>query len=190
MLDPFVKVHGLEENDNAAMDFVCELLTKLAIEKNIAVDAPHHTKKGALVAGDADNGRGASGIRDAGRLVYTLATMSDDEAKTFGIPESQRRFYVRLDNAKVNIAPPAQKAEWFKLIGVRLNNGTAEYPNGDEVQTVVPWAPPDTWANPIHGCAQRRPDRDRRRHGQWAAILGRHKGNRPRRMGCCATALP
>jgi hypothetical protein len=129
------------------MDFVCELLTKLAIEKNIAVDAPHHTRKGLLAAGDADNGRGASGIRDAGRLVYTLTTMSDDEAKMFGIPEAERRFYVRLDNAKVNITPPAQKAEWFKLVGVKLRNGTADYPNGDEVQTVVLWTPPDTWAN-------------------------------------------
>jgi hypothetical protein len=30
---------------------------------------------------------------------------------------------------------------------VRLDNGTTEYPNGDEVQTVVPWSPPATWAN-------------------------------------------
>ena len=47
-LDPFVKLHALEENDNGAMDFVCDLLTRLAIEHDIAVDAPHHTKKGAL----------------------------------------------------------------------------------------------------------------------------------------------
>jgi hypothetical protein len=30
ILDPFVKLHALEENDNAAMDFVCDLLAKLA----------------------------------------------------------------------------------------------------------------------------------------------------------------
>jgi hypothetical protein len=29
---------------------------------------------------------------------------------------------------------------------VPLGNGTADYPSGDEVQTVVPWNPPDTWA--------------------------------------------
>jgi hypothetical protein len=39
------------------MDFVCELLTKLAIEYDIAVDASQHTRKGALVAGDSDNAR-------------------------------------------------------------------------------------------------------------------------------------
>jgi len=59
-LDPFVKLHALEENDNGAMDFVCDLLVQLAIEYDIAVDAPHHTKKGQIIAGDADAGRGAS----------------------------------------------------------------------------------------------------------------------------------
>jgi RecA-family ATPase len=46
VLDPYVKLHALEENDNGAMDFVCDLLVTLAIEYDIAVDAPHHTKKG------------------------------------------------------------------------------------------------------------------------------------------------
>lgn len=144
-LDPFVKLHALEENDNGSMDFVCDLLVKLAIEFNIAVDVPHHTKKGQQTAGDADAGRGASSARDAGRLMYTLTRMTDAEGDTFGIPAEERRLYVRLDSSKVNIAPPSGEATWFKLIGVRLDNGTEDYPNGDEVQTVVPWSPPKTW---------------------------------------------
>jgi hypothetical protein len=43
------------------------------------------------------------------------------------------------------LAPPARTATWFKLIGVRLENGNDEYPNGDEVQTVEPWEPPKLW---------------------------------------------
>ncbi|KRR22638.1 hypothetical protein CQ14_31000 [Bradyrhizobium lablabi] len=144
-LDPFVKLHALEENDNGAMDFVCDLLVKLAIEFNVAVDAPHHTKKGLQTAGDADAGRGASSARDAGRLMYTLTRMTDAEGETFGIPAEERRLYVRLDSSKVNIAPPSGEATWFKLVGVGLENGTPDYPNGDEVQTVVPWHPPKTW---------------------------------------------
>jgi hypothetical protein len=147
-LDPFVKIHALEENDNGAMDFVCDLLTKLAIEHDIAVDAPHHTKKGQLTPGDADNGRGGGSIRDAARLVYTLSTMVEEEARAFGIPEGERRDYVRLDSAKVNIVRQAHKATWFKLVGVRLENGTPQYPNGDEVQTVESWTPPETWDVP------------------------------------------
>jgi hypothetical protein len=144
-LDPFVKLHALEENDNGSMDFVCDLLVKLAIEFNIAVDVPHHTKKGQQLAGDADAGRGASAARDAGRLMYTLTRMTDQEGEAFGIAADERRLYVRLDSSKVNIAPPSGEATWFKLIGVHLDNGTADYPNGDDVQTVVPWSPPKTW---------------------------------------------
>jgi hypothetical protein len=71
--------------------------------------------------------------------------MTDAEGETFGIPAEERRLYVRLDSSKVNIAAPSGEATWFKLVGVRLENGTADYPNGDEVQTVVPWHPPKTW---------------------------------------------
>jgi len=153
--DPFIRLHALEENDSGAMDFVCDLLTKLSIEYDIAIDAPHHTRKGQLAAGDADNGRGASSMRDAMRLVSTLTTMSEDEAKMFDISEIDRHDYVRLDPAKVNITRRSQKATWFKLVSVKLDNGTkaddgspsGDYPNGDEVQTVEPWTPPDTWAN-------------------------------------------
>ena len=110
MLDPFIKLHALEENDNGAMDFVCDLLVQLAIEYDIAVDAPHHTKKGQLTAGDADVGRGASAARDAGRLIYTLTRMSEDEANAFSITLEDRPRYVRLDTGKVNTAPPSGEA--------------------------------------------------------------------------------
>jgi RecA-family ATPase len=99
-LDPFVKLHALEENDNSAMDFVCDVLTTLAMEYDIAVDAPHHTRKGQMIPGDAEAGRGAGAAKDAGRLVYTLTTMSEDEAKQLGINPEDRATYVRLDKAK------------------------------------------------------------------------------------------
>src|SRR5262249_18485151 len=134
-----------EENDNGAMDFVCDLLATLAIEYDIAIDAPHHTKKGQLTPGDADSGRGASATRDAGRLIYTLTTMSEQEANSFGVNPEERTTYIRLDKGKVNLAPPARTATWFKLVGVPLGNGNDEYPNGDEVQTVEPWDPPKLW---------------------------------------------
>jgi hypothetical protein len=144
-LDPFIKTHALGENDNGAMDYVCELLTKIAIDLNVAVDIPQHTKKGLQTAGDADAGRGASATRDAGRLFYTLTRMDENEAKLFGIAAEQRALYVRLDSAKVNIAPPSGGATWFKLVGVPLGNKTDDYPAGDEVQTVERWHPPQTW---------------------------------------------
>jgi hypothetical protein len=146
ILDPFIKLHALNESDNPDMNFVCELLIKLAQDGNIAVDSPAHTHKGAIQAGDADARRGASAQRDAGRLDYTFTVMSEDEAKQFGMPVDERKRYMRLDKAKANIVP-AIKARWFRLVGVSLGNDTADYPEGDEVQALERWEPPETWGD-------------------------------------------
>jgi bifunctional DNA primase/polymerase-like protein/AAA domain-containing protein/primase-like protein len=141
-IDPFVKSHGVPENNNNAIDAVAQILVGLAHRYNIAVDTPHHVSKGPPDPGNADKGRGASSMKDAGRLVYTLNVMSAKEAESLGILEHERRLYIREDKGKVNIAPPARVAKWYKLIGVKLDNGNDLYPNGDEVQTVEPWSPP------------------------------------------------
>src|SRR5262249_41750547 len=143
-LDPFVKSHAVGENDNNAIDAVVEILTALAAKHNVAVDIPHHISKGQADPGNANRGRGASAMKDAARLVYTLTTMSPEEAKAFGIEEDQRRSLIRMDSGKVNIAPLG-KAKWFRLVGVPLGNATEMYPHGDNVQTVEPWTPPDAW---------------------------------------------
>jgi hypothetical protein len=144
IFDPFVKLHALNESDNPDMNFVCELLIKIAQDCNIAVDSPAHTHKGQIQAGDADARRGASAQRDAGRLDYTLTVMSEEEAEQFGIPADERKRYMRLDKAKANIVR-AVKAHWFQLVSVRLENATDEYPDGDEVQAIERWEPPETW---------------------------------------------
>jgi hypothetical protein len=145
-LDPFVKLHSLEENDSGDMNFVCDLLMKIATENNIAVDIPHHVHKGQIAPGDADAGRGSSGIRDAGRLIYTLTVMSENEAKSFNVAQDERFSYVRLDSAKVNIASRATAATWFRIVGVPIGNGNEQYPAGDIVQVAEPWTPPDAWS--------------------------------------------
>jgi RecA-family ATPase len=73
IVDPFVKTHRVPENDNGAMDAVVEMLARLAVELDIAVDIPHHATKGLTDPGNADRGRGASSVKDGGRLVFTLA---------------------------------------------------------------------------------------------------------------------
>ena len=144
-LDPFVKSHGVNENANVEMDAVVATLTDLAMRLSIAVDIPHHVSKGTAEAGNADKGRGASSVKDGARLVYTLTTMSPLEAEHLGVPEAERRLHIRMDPAKVNLCPPAEAATWFKLVGVQLDNCTADYPAGDNVQTVDRWDPPKTW---------------------------------------------
>jgi hypothetical protein len=145
ILDPFVKIHALGENNNVEMDFVAELLTSLAEELCIAVDVPAHTHKGKISPGDSGARRGASAQVDADRLDFTLTVMDPDAAKTFGIAENDRRQYVRLDSAKVNLTPSIA-ALWFRLVSVNVGNGNETYPHGDNVQAIEVWTPPSTFA--------------------------------------------
>jgi hypothetical protein len=144
-LDPFVKLHSLGESDSGDMNFVCDLLSAIAVDEKIAVDIPHHVHKGTLTPGDADAGRGSSGIRDASRLNFTLSVMTEEEAKAFNIDVDERFSYIRLDAAKVNLVVRSGKATWFRLVGVPIGNGNIFYPNDDTIQVVEPWSPPDAW---------------------------------------------
>ena len=141
VLDPFVKLHALDENKNPDMDFVCAQLIKLAQDYNIAVDSPAHTHKGQIQAGDADARRGASAQRDAGRLDFTLTPMSEEEAKRFGIDPDERKSYVRLDRAKANIVR-AIKAKWFARQR-RARQRDRALPGRRQVQALETWTPPE-----------------------------------------------
>ena len=85
---------------------------------------------------EAEGARGAVALVDAARSARVLRRMEKDEAESAGIPEDERRRYVRSDDAKANLAPPAGRSEWIKLESYEL-------PNGDNVGVVVPWAWPD-----------------------------------------------
>jgi hypothetical protein len=146
MLDPFKKTHGIEENNNTGIDEVAQILTDMAEKFDIAVDVPHHMSKGPADPGNAGKGRGASALKDALRLVRTAARMTPEEAQNLGVSEAERRQLIRINDAKLNAAPLAE-AQWFKLVGVNIGNATERYPNGDNVQTVEPWNPPELFAD-------------------------------------------
>ncbi len=141
-IDPAIKAHALSENDNGEIDAFASLLTRLATEKNIAIDLLSHERKAiGAEAGDVNRGRGAGSQKDAARLVYTLTGMSETEAATLGVSDVERKSLVRIDSAKVNIAPPTATTTWLRIVGVNLENGNKTYPNGDNVQTVERWTP-------------------------------------------------
>jgi hypothetical protein len=170
IIDPLVKTHTAEENDNTAIDAVCCILARLAADMDCAIDVPHHERKaGSPEAGDASRGRGATSFRDAARLLYTLTPMTEAERDQFGLAEADRRSLIRVDSAKVNIAPPSIEAQWFRIVGVALGNETDLYPHGDTVPTVERWHPPDLWrelpiatANAILDQVERGPGEGRR----------------------------
>ena len=150
-LDPLIKIHTADENNNMAMDLVATALADLAIRRDVAVDIPGHVHKGRIDPGNADNGRGAGALKDAGRLGYTICGMSTAEAEAYQLNHAERRHLIRIDPAKVNIGPGLDETKWLRLVGVPLGNTWHPlYPNGDLVQTVEPWSPPEfsrAWAS-------------------------------------------
>lgn len=133
VVDPFVKSHRLEENRNEQIDFAAALWSRVADAAGCAVLLVHHFRKGGI-AGDADAFRGASALVDAARAAVALRSMDEKEAERFGVDEAERWFFVRADNAKLNLAPRPLDATWLQLRSIAL-------PNGDHVQAVARWRP-------------------------------------------------
>lgn len=140
-VDPFLRSHSVSENENEAQDEVMRLYAQIAEETDCAVVLAHHTKKGAI-AGEMDSMRGASAQGAGARSVYALSPMSAEEGAKLGIPSRLQRLYIKVLDAKNNMSPPVDEAEWFKLESFGLANGDDEYPDGDSLQVATNWAPP------------------------------------------------
>jgi hypothetical protein len=144
-VDPFAETHALEENSNPAMVKAAAAWRRVARDGNCAVILAHHVRKGPVDSIDA--ARGAKALSDSARIGLLLSTMTEAEAEPLGIPADERLRYVRLDDAKANLAKRAGKARWFQLSEITLDNAQPPYQRGDEVGVVEAWEPPDVWAN-------------------------------------------
>lgn len=143
VVDPFVKSHALEENNNAQMDAAATAWAEVAEETGAAILLVHHVRKGA--AEDVDAARGGKALTDAARAARLLSVMTPEEAERLDVPVNECWRHVRLDDAKANLAPVANKALWYRLETVNLGNGTTGYPNGDNVAVMVPFHPGSMW---------------------------------------------
>jgi hypothetical protein len=70
--------------------------------------------------------------------------MTEKEAEAVGIPVEMKNWYIRIDDAKGNMSPPASKALWLQRESIRLDNGD-EFDLGDNVGVVADWTPPDAF---------------------------------------------
>lgn len=123
VLDPFIHVHMCDENSNAEMSHVMLILGAIAERTGCAISLVHHTTKGTGGEGNMDKARGASAFGGAVRIMRTVATMNEKDAESFGISADRRKWYLRLDDAKGNMAPPAEAARWFEKHDHVLVNG-------------------------------------------------------------------
>lgn len=146
-IDPFVRVHRVSENSNEAIDIVADLFAQVADRTGCAINLVHHTRKAAPgsnggTPGDLDSARGASALGGAVRVAGTLGAMSERDAGELGVAPDERRWYVRLDDAKASMSPPAERARWFRRVSVDLPRSAAALGPLDSVGVLEPWAPP------------------------------------------------
>ncbi len=129
--DPFVRTHAVNENDNMQIDKVLWAFQKIATATGCAVGLVHHTSQAAsnLRPDDPNAARGATALINAARIAHNMSVLSERDAPKFGVKEKERKWFVRLDNAKANLQPPAESAVWFR-------RGSVILPNGDSVGTL------------------------------------------------------
>jgi hypothetical protein len=140
LIDPFVSCHTVSENDNGQIDVVVKKgWGRVAGAGSCAVDLVHHARKLGDNDVTAESARGASAMVAACRNVRVLNRMSKDEAARAGV--ENHRLYFRAYSDKANLAPPADKSEWYRLVGVDLRNGPPG--ESDNVQAIARWEWPD-----------------------------------------------
>jgi RecA-family ATPase len=107
---------GAEENDNAAQAAIIGLYEAVARQTGAAVLFLHHVSKATAFSGTADvqqAARGASAIIDNCRWAGGMQTMTQDEAKVYGVDADLRKHYVRFSGAKENYGQPTPE-QWLR----------------------------------------------------------------------------
>lgn len=126
IIDPFIKSHAIEENDNTLIDKVVQAWAQIAHNCNCAVELVHHARKTGNQPISLEDARGASALISAARGKRTLNRMSKSEyeqtQKTAGpVVQDDQRHYVRIDS-ETNLAP-ASKAKWMYIYDYRSKKG-------------------------------------------------------------------
>jgi hypothetical protein len=142
VLDPLVAFcGGGNMNDNAVMAVVSRELKRLATKFDCAILILHHTRKGSRgsdPAAEAEEISGASSIVNLARRAITLKQMTEPETKLLGVMPSEKWQYLKLVDAKSNLAPRSADSPWYRLHSIELPNPEPPiYPHGDSVQAIA-----------------------------------------------------
>jgi AAA domain len=136
-IDPFVKTHGINENDNSEVSDVVECYDDVAEVAQCGVHLWHHTRKMRGDGATVESARGAIAFIDGCRSVRILETMTKEEGQKLRVEHAS--FYFRSFNGKRNFAPPSDASDWYRLVTVEVGNG---FDIGDEVGVPTPWQHP------------------------------------------------
>ena len=151
VLDPFVSIHSVPENDNGAIDAIVKRLGLVADRRNCAIELVHHVRKpggGTSAKTDIHDARGAGALTAGVRSGRVLNVMSEEEATDAKIAVEDRFSYFTVDMGKANLAKRDGKSVWRQLVSVPLGNDSPLRP-GDMVGVVDKWEAPVTLKNDI-----------------------------------------
>lgn len=141
VVDPFVSTHGVNENDNGAIDKVAKLWAQIADHTNCAVDVVHHLRKVSDREATVEDARGAVSLIGAARSVRVLNRMSEEQEAKAGIESGTRTGYFSITYGKSNLTPLSHRLDWRKLESVALGNGRGLTKPQDHAPVVTEW----TW---------------------------------------------
>jgi hypothetical protein len=146
-IDSFIRTHGVNENDNSAIQSVVECFEDVAGPANCAVHLWHHTRKMGGDRASVEAARGAQAFIDACRSVRILETMTRKERDDLVaiVPSiGEPGYYFRAFNGKRNFAPPSDQSDWFKYVSIELRNSRSDFEDdGDSVGVVTRWQYPE-----------------------------------------------
>ncbi|HEB26873.1 hypothetical protein LCGC14_2409000 [marine sediment metagenome] len=127
VIDPYVSIHEVDENDNVQQNGVFKILRAVCAATNAAMLVVAHTRKAGNnekpAYGDVESLRGASAIKDAARSAITLSPMPKSYAEKHGIDWTIGIALRRIDDAKSNFSLMNDHAVWIKMQSVKLANG-------------------------------------------------------------------
>jgi RecA-family ATPase len=135
-IDPWVGANHINENDNVAMNAAVSLVRSIADETDCGMGLVHHIRKGNGDDATVDSIRGAGSLIGAARAARVINRVSQEDALKLGVSETEALGIFRVDDGKSNMAPPAAKAVYRRMVGVKL-------PNGEYVGVATEYSMPD-----------------------------------------------
>jgi len=139
IIDPFVSTHLVNENSNSGIQAVVAMIRKLARDTNSSISLVHHVRKGNGEDASVDSVRGAGALIGAARAARVINRITEDDAMRMGVDQKIARGIFRVDDGKANLAPPADKAVYRRMIGVQIDNE-------EWVGVCVPFEMPDAFS--------------------------------------------
>lgn len=117
IIEPIRRFFSADENDSGHMTRLVQTLEEIARMTDSAVMLAHHSSRSAALNGlvGSAGARGSTAFTDALRWQIGLETMTEERATEAGIPDDERRQWVRLalSEAKMNYSA-VQRDVWMR----------------------------------------------------------------------------